>query len=73
MTTKIVPSDIEIARQAKMLPIEKVAARLNIPTDDLDHYGKYKAKVGLDFFQRHAQTKPGKLILVTAISPTPAG
>ncbi len=73
MTTKTVPPDIEIARQAKMLPIEKVAARLKIPDDDLDHYGKYKAKVGLDFFQRQAANSPGKLILVTAISPTPAG
>jgi formate--tetrahydrofolate ligase len=73
MTAKTVPSDIEIARQAKMLPIEQVAARLKIPTDDLDHYGKYKAKVGLDFFQRQAPNPPGKLILVTAISPTPAG
>jgi len=73
MTTKTVPSDIEIARQASMLPIEKVAARLNISIDDLDHYGKYKAKVSLDYFQSLKDRKPGKLILVTAISPTPAG
>jgi formate--tetrahydrofolate ligase len=73
MTPHTVPSDIEIASQAKMLPIEKIAARLNIPVDDLDHYGKYKAKVGLDFFQRQSATAPGKLVLVTAISPTPAG
>jgi len=73
MTTKTVPSDIEIARQASMLPIEKVAARLNISIDDLDHYGKYKAKVSLDYFQSLEDRKPGKLILVTAISPTPAG
>ena len=73
MTSTLVPSDIDIARQANMLPIEKIAAKLAIPTDDLDHYGKHKAKVALDFFHRHANTKPGKLILVTAISPTPAG
>ncbi len=73
MAATPVPSDIEIARQAKMLPIEKVAARLNIPTDDLDHYGKYKAKVSLDFLKAQATAKPGKLVLVTAISPTPAG
>ncbi len=73
MTTKTVPSDIEIARQARMLPIEKVAERLNIPLDDLDHYGKYKAKVSLDYFQSLPDHKTGKLILVTAISPTPAG
>ena len=73
MTTKTVPADIEIARQASMLPIEKVAAQLNIPIDDLDHYGKYKAKVSLDYFQSLEDRKPGKLILVTAISPTPAG
>jgi len=73
MTMKTVPTDIEIARQARMLPIEKVAERLNIPIDDLDHYGKYKAKVSLDYFQSLADRKPGKLILVTAISPTPAG
>ena len=70
---KIVPSDIEIAQQATMLPIEKVAAKLNIPVADLEHYGKYKAKVGLDFFQQQAKKPQGKLILVTAITPTPAG
>jgi formate--tetrahydrofolate ligase len=73
MTAHTVPSDIDIARQARMLPIEKIADKLNIPTDDLDHYGKYKAKVSLDLFNSHANTRPGKLILVTAISPTPAG
>jgi formate--tetrahydrofolate ligase len=73
MISNTIPSDIEIARQAKMLPIEQVAARLDIPADDLDHYGKYKAKVGQDFVQRQMATPPGKLILVTAISPTPAG
>ena len=73
MTTKIVPADIEIARQAKPQPIEKIAARLNIPAEELDQYGKYKAKVSLDFYRRMEGAKPGRLILVTAISPTPAG
>src|ERR1051325_1719963 len=70
---KTVPSDIEIARQAKMLPIEKIAAKLKIPADDIEHYGKSKAKVSLDFYQRLQSAKPGKLVLVTAITPTPAG
>jgi len=73
MIPNTVASDIEIASQAKMLPIENIAARLEIPVDDLDHYGKYKAKVSLDLLQRKSGTAPGKLILVTAISPTPAG
>jgi formate--tetrahydrofolate ligase len=73
MSTQTALSDIEIANQAKMLPIEKIAARLNIPSDDIEPYGKYKAKVSLDFYERQKSNKPGKLVLVTAISPTPAG
>lgn len=73
MSTKKVLPDIEIARAAKQLPIEQVAARLKISADDLDHYGKHKAKVSLDLFQRLQNAKPGKLVLVTAITPTPAG
>jgi formate--tetrahydrofolate ligase len=73
MAPKIVPPGIEIARQAKMLPIEKIAARLDIPIEHLYHYGKYKAKVSLEFFQQLEKAKPGKLILVTSITPTPAG
>jgi formate--tetrahydrofolate ligase len=73
ITMKVVPSDIEIAQQATMLPIEKVAARLNIPAAALEHYGKYKAKVGLDFYQKQLAKPQGRLVLVTAISPTPAG
>jgi formate--tetrahydrofolate ligase len=67
------PEDIEIARQATMLPISDVAAKLNLTEDDLEHYGKYKAKVPLDVYHRLADRPPGKLILVTAITPTPAG
>ncbi len=73
MAPKIVPPNIEIARQAKMLPIETIAARLGIPIEHLDHYGRYKAKVSLEFFQQLEKAEPGKLILVTAITPTPAG
>jgi formate--tetrahydrofolate ligase len=73
MAPKTVPPAVEIAHQAKMLPIEKIAARLGIPIEFLDHYGKYKAKVSLEFFQQLEKAKPGKLILVSAITPTPAG
>ena len=68
-----VPSDIEIARQAKILPIGEIAQKAGIPLEHLDHYGKYKAKVALEFCQQRAAPPTGKLILVTAISPTPAG
>ena len=70
---KIVPPDIEIARAAKMLPIDQVAAKLGISSDDLEAYGKKKAKVSLSFYNRVKDQKPGKLVLVTAITPTPAG
>jgi formate--tetrahydrofolate ligase len=71
--SKKVGSDIEIARQAKMKPIREVAAKLNIPEQYLLPYGHTKAKVALEF-GKTLQGKPdGKLILVTAISPTPAG
>jgi formate--tetrahydrofolate ligase len=66
-------SDIEIARQAKMQPIENVAAKIGINRDQLLQYGPYKAKLSLDSVKEISKRKPGKLILVTAISPTPAG
>lgn len=66
-------SDIEIARATPMRPIEDVAAKLHIPKSDLDLYGKYKAKVSLDFFHGLDKAPNGRLILVTAINPTPAG
>jgi formate--tetrahydrofolate ligase len=71
-TPKYLP-DIEIARRSKMLPIEEVAAKLNIKSDGLEHYGKYKAKVSLDLFRRLEGEPMGKLVLVSAITPTPAG
>ena len=73
MADKIVPSDIDIAHQAKMLPIEQIAAKLNIPAESLERYGKYKAKVDLDYYREQIKKPAGKLVLVTAISPTPAG
>lgn len=66
-------SDIEIAREAKMKPITDVAAKLGIAADDLILYGKYKAKISDDYLKSISENKDGKLILVTAINPTPAG
>ena len=68
-----VPSDIDIARAARRLPITEIAAKLGIPEADLEVYGKHKAKVSLDFCRRAAARPMGKLILTTAITPTPAG
>ena len=66
-------SDIEIAQQAKMLKITEVAAKLGIPEEDIEMYGRYKAKLSMDLIRRMEAEKPGKLVLVTAITPTPAG
>ena len=66
-------SDIEIAQQAKMQKITDVAAKLGIGEDDIELYGKYKAKLSYDLIRRVEKKQPGKLILVTAITPTPAG
>ncbi|MGS0764949.1 formate--tetrahydrofolate ligase [Syntrophomonas curvata] len=66
-------SDIEIAQEAKMLPITEVARSVGLSEDDIDLYGKYKAKVSLDVWRRLSDTPSGKLVLVTAITPTPAG
>ncbi len=68
-----VASDIEIARAAKKLPIIEVGAKLGIPAEDLAPYGYDKAKIGAGFIAAQAGKKDGKLILVTAINPTPAG
>ncbi len=68
-----VPSDIEIAREAELKPIEEIAARLGIAKDELEPYGRTKAKVSLDCYRRVKEKAPGKLVLVTAITPTPAG
>ena len=66
-------SDIEIAQQAKMQKITDVGAKLGISEDDIELYGKYKAKLSYDLIRRVKNKKDGKLILVTAITPTPAG
>ncbi|MGN0508280.1 MAG: formate--tetrahydrofolate ligase [Ruminococcus sp.] len=66
-------SDIEIAQQAKLLPIKEVAAKIGISEDELEFYGKYKAKLSDELANRVENNPDGKLILVTAINPTPAG
>ena len=66
-------SDIEIAQEAELYPITEVAKSLDITMDDLELYGKYKAKISDEYLKRIENNKNGKLILVTAINPTPAG
>ena len=66
-------TDVQIAQEAKMIPIVEVAAKLGIKEEDIVNYGKYKAKVSLDVFDKFKDKEDGKLILVTAINPTPAG
>ena len=66
-------TDIEIAQAAKLEKISIIAKKINIPEDSLEPYGHYKAKISLDFLNSLENKKDGKLILVTAISPTPAG
>ena len=66
-------SDIQIAQEAKMEPIVKIAEQLNLGEDDIELYGKYKCKISLDVLDKNKDKKDGKLVLVTAINPTPAG
>lgn len=66
-------TDIEIAQEAVMEPITKVAESIGIEADDLELYGKYKAKLSEEFLRKIQDRPKGKLILVTAINPTPAG
>ncbi len=66
-------TDIEIAQEAVMLPIKEVAARIGVEEDDLELYGKYKAKLSEEYLRKIEDRPQGKLILVTAINPTPAG
>ncbi len=66
-------SDIEIAQATEMKPIDEIAASAGLPLDQLEHYGKYKAKVSLDALSDSTDSKQGKLILMTAITPTSAG
>ena len=66
-------TDIEIAQEAEMLPIKEVAQRVGLQEDDLELYGKYKAKISNEYYESIKDNEDGKLILVTAINPTPAG
>ena len=66
-------SDIQIAQEAVLAPIGEVAEKLDIKEDELEYYGKYKAKISSDIWERVKDNDDGKLILVTAINPTPAG
>ncbi len=66
-------TDIEIAQSTKLLPITEIAKKLGITDDELELYGRYKAKITDEFIARNADKPDGKLILVTAINPTPAG
>lgn len=70
--TKVL-SDIEIAQQTTLEPIVKIAEKVGLAEDDLELYGKYKAKVSFDAIKRLSKNEDGKLVLVTAITPTPAG
>ncbi len=73
MTAKFMGSDIEIARSAKMQPIEQIGAGLGIPADAIYRFGHHKAKLAFDYIRTLDKRPNGKLILVTAITPTPAG
>ena len=66
-------SDIEIARNAKLKNIREIAKELDLSEEEIETYGKYKAKITEDAFKRTESKKDGKLILVTAINPTPLG
>ncbi|TGE37461.1 formate--tetrahydrofolate ligase, partial [Desulfosporosinus fructosivorans] len=66
-------SDIEIAQAAVMKPILEIAQKLDLKEDEVELYGKYKAKINLSVWNRLKDKPNGKLILVTAINPTPAG
>lgn len=66
-------SDIQIAQKSQLLPITQIAARLGVPEDQIELYGRYKAKISLEYIQKAADKPDGNLILVTAVTPTPAG
>ncbi|TFF87467.1 MAG: formate--tetrahydrofolate ligase, partial [Promethearchaeota archaeon] len=65
--------DQEIAREAKMIPIQDIAAKMDIPESEIEYYGKYKAKIKMDFCLKCDDRPNGKLILISAMSPTRAG
>ena len=68
-----IPSDIEISQNASMKQIPEIASMLNIDIDGLEQFGKYKAKIENTIWEKVKDNPDGKLILVTAITPTPAG
>ena len=70
---EMMKTDIQIAQESKMLPIKEVAKQIGIAEDDLELYGKYKAKLSSEFMSKLEEKEDGKLVLVTAINPTPAG
>ncbi len=72
-TTTTVKSDIEIAQEARMKKIQDIATELDILEEELEPYGHYKGKLSLDIFKRLQTKTEGKVVLVTAINPTPAG
>ena len=72
-TECIMKTDIEIAQSSKMLPIVEVAKNIGLTEDDIELYGKYKCKLSLDILEKNRRKEDGKLVLVTAINPTPAG
>ena len=65
-------TDIEIAQKANMEPVVKIAEKIGISDDELEYYGKYKAKITPALWERVKERKNGKLVLVTAITPTPS-
>jgi formate--tetrahydrofolate ligase len=69
----LLKSDIEIAQEAKMLPINQITDKLGIPEDMVENYGKYKAKISLDLLDYIKDRPQGKYVVVTAITPTPLG
>ena len=66
-------TDVQIAQSAEMKPIKEIAEQLGLGEEDLELYGKYKAKISLETISKVKDNKNGKLVLVTAINPTPAG
>ncbi len=73
MSAKTIKSDIQIAQEAKLMPIGEIAGQLGITEEDLECYGKYKAKISNECIQKTLGNPDGKLVLVTAVNPTPAG
>ena len=65
--------DVDIARNTKLKTISEIASKINLQEDDIECYGKYKAKIPFSVYKKNENKKDGKLVLVTAINPTPLG